>query len=323
MSVSDGRESYDGEGAGEGAGAGAGEEAGRRRVGRDGHAGASRLPAELRALGRSLDARGGDGGEASGSETMVERVLAQILAEQIPVPVQEAGPTGMRERLRAVRRWTRIRRRALVAALCGVLTVLVLTPPVRAAVFDWFGFGGVEVRYDPSAVPSAGAEVPGCGRSVTLAQAGRRAGFEPVVPDALGVPDAVTVTGEPRGRFLVSLCWREGGRTVRVDEYPARLDIGFAKTVREPPEWLSLSGTVPPEGIQDPALWFARPHLLGFWLVDADGDRYTREERTAGPTLLWTHVAGGVPGENLTFRLEGVGSKARALEIARSLDRRE
>ena len=322
MSVSDGRESYDGEGADEGAGAGSGEEAGRRRVGRDGHAGASRLPAELLALGRSLDARGGDGGEASGSETMVERVLAQILAEQIPVPVQEAGPTGMRERLRAVRRWMRMRRRALVAALCGVLTVLVLTPPVRAAVFDWFGFGGVEVRYDPSAVPSAGAEVPGCGRSVTLAQAGRRAGFEPVVPDALGVPDAVTVTGEPRGRFLVSLCWREGGRTVRVDEYPARLDIGFAKTVREPPEWLSLSGTVPPEGIQDPALWFARPHLLSFWLVDADGDRYTREERTAGPTLLWTHVAGGVPGENLTFRLEGVGSKGRALEIARSLDRR-
>jgi hypothetical protein len=322
MSVSDGRESYDGEGVDEGASEGSGEEAGRRRVGRDGRVDASRLPAELRALGRSLDARGGDGGEASGPETMVERVLAQILAEQIPVPVQEAGPTGMRERLRAVRRWMRMRRRALVAALCGVLTVLVLTPPVRAAVFDWFGFGGVEVRYDPSAVPSAGVEVPGCGRSVTLAQAGRRAGFEPVVPDALGVPDAVTVTGEPRGRFLVSLCWREGGRTVRVDEYPARLDIGFAKTVREPPEWLSLSGTVPPDGIQDPALWFARPHLLSFWLVDADGARYTREERTAGPTLLWTHVVDGVPGENLTFRLEGVTSERRAVEIARSLERR-
>ncbi|WP_329349680.1 hypothetical protein OG226_20630 [Streptomyces sp. NBC_01261] len=322
MSVSDGRKSYDSGGAGEGAGTGEGT--GRRRVARDGHAGASRLPAELRALGRSLDARGGGGGEgeAAGSETMVERVLAQILAEQIPVPVPVPGPTGVRARVQAVRRWMRMRRRALVAALCGVLTVLVLTPPVRAAVFDWFGFGGVEVRYDPSAVPSAGAVVPGCGRSVTLAQAGRRAGFEPVVPDALGVPDAVTVTGEPRGRFLVSLCWREGGHTVRIDEYPARLDVGFAKSVREPPEWLSLDGTVPPEGIQDPALWFARPHLLSFWLVDADGDRYTREERTAGPTLLWTHAVGGVPGGDLTLRLEGVGSKRRAWEIARSLDGR-
>ncbi|WP_420310906.1 hypothetical protein ACOB87_17380 [Streptomyces sp. YS-B37] len=310
--MSDGRESYDDDGAV--------EDAGRRPVGRDGHVDASRLPAELRALGRSLDARGG--GEGAGSETMVERVLAQILAEHLPVPVQEPAPTGVRARLHAVRRWTRLRRRALVAGLCGLLTVLVLTPPVRAAVFDWFGFGGVEVRYDPSAVPSAGAEVPGCGWSVTLAQARQRAGFEPLVPDVLGVPDAVTVTAEPQGRFLVSLCWRESGHTVRVDEYPARLDIGFAKTVREPPEWLSLDGTVPPEGIQNPALWFARPHLLSFWLVGADGHRYTREERTAGPTLLWTQVVGGVPGENLTFRLEGVASERRAVEIARSVERR-
>ena len=310
--MSDGRESYDDDGAG--------EDAGRRPVGHDGHVDASRLPAELRALGRSLDARGG--GEGAGSETMVERVLAQILAEHLPVPVQEPAPTGVRARLHAVRRWARLRRRALVAGLCGLLTVLVLTPPVRAAVFDWFGFGGVEVRYDPSAVPSAGAEVPGCGRSVTLAQARQRAGFEPLVPDALGVPDAVTVTAEPQGRFLVSLCWRESGHTIRVDEYPARLDIGFAKTVREPPEWLSLDGTVPPEGIQNPALWFARPHLLSFWLVGADGHRYTREERTAGPTLLWTQVVGGVPGENLTFRLEGVASERRAVEIARSVERR-
>ncbi|WP_406122965.1 hypothetical protein [Streptomyces sp. NBC_00989] len=292
--------------------------------GRESPEGAPRLPDELRALGRSLDARGGGGsGAAAGSESMVERVLAQILAEQIPVPVQESGPTGVRARLHAVRRWMRMRRRALVAALCGLLTVLVLTPPVRAAVYDWFGFGGVEVRYDPSAVPSAGASVPGCGRSVTLAQARERAGFEPLVPDALGIPDAVTVTGEPRGRFLVSLCWREGGHTVRVDEYPARLDIGFAKTVREPPEWLSLGGTVSPDGIEDPALWFARPHLLSFWLVGADGDRYTREERTAGPTLLWTHAVGGVPGGDLTFRLEGVGSKRRAVEIAQSLEQRQ
>nr|WSY52349.1 hypothetical protein OG999_21005 [Streptomyces sp. NBC_00886] len=292
--------------------------------GREPYEGAPRLPDELRALGRSLDAR--RGGEGAGSESMVERVLAQILAVEIPVPVPVSAPTGVRARLHAVRRWMRMRRRALAAALCGLLTVLVLTPPVRAAVFDWFGFGGVEVRYDPSAVPSAGAEVPGCGRSVTLAQARRRAGFEPLVPDALGVPDAVTVTGEPQGRFLVSLCWREGGHTVRVDEYPARLDVGFVKTVRESPEWLSLDGTLSPDdmdGIQDPALWFARAHRLSFWLVDADGDRYTRAERTAGPTLLWTHAVGGVPGGDLTFRLEGVASKQRALEIAKSLEQGE
>jgi hypothetical protein len=155
---------------------------------------------------------------------------------------------------------------------------------------------------------------------VSLAQAERRAGFEPLVPAALGTPDVVTVTAEPQGRFLVSLCWRERGETIRLDEYPARLDIGFAKTVREQPEWLSLSGdSSDPGGAHDTALWFPRPHLLSFWLVDAGGSRHTREERTAGPTLLWMHGSGVLDLPDVTLRLEGVASKARALEIAKSL----
>jgi hypothetical protein len=250
---------------------------------------------------------------------MVERVLGQILAEHVPVPVAE--PPGAADRLRAVRRWTRVRWRSLTAALCGLLAVLVLTPPVRAAVLDWFDFAGVEVRYDPSAVPSSGAEVPGCGRSVSLAQAERRAGFEPLVPQELGLPDTVAVTGEARGRFMVSLCWREDGRTIRLEERRASMDLGFAKTVREPPQWISLrtAATAASDGgTTDPALWFPRPHLLTFWLVDAGGERYSQEKRTAGPTLLWTHRA---QAETVTLRLEGVASKERAVEIARSLGR--
>jgi len=197
----------------------------------------------------------------------------------------------------------------------------VLTPPVRAAVLDWFDFAGVEVRYDPSAVPSPGAEVPGCGRSVSLAQAERRAGFEPLVPQELGLPDTVAVTGEARDRFVVSLCWREDGRTIRLEQRRASLDLGFAKTVREPPQWISLraAGTAASDGgTTDPALWFPRPHLLTFWLVDAGGERYSQEKRTAGPTLLWTHRA---EAETVTLRLEGVASKERAVEIARSFGR--
>lgn len=288
-----------------------------------GRAGPPGLPEELRALGRSLDAPGPSGpadladpsrpaGPAAGSESMAERVLQQILADQVPVPVAEPARAG--ERLRAVRHWTRTRWRSLTAALCGLLTVLALTPPVRAAVLDWFGFAGVEVRYDPSAVPSPGAEVPGCGRSLSLAQARRQAGFEPLVPDALGVPDAVTVTGEPRGRFLVTLCWHEQGRTIRLDEYPQQLDIGFTKSLREPSEWIPL-GTASTDGVFDSALWFPRPHLLSFWLLDADGHRFTRNERTAGPTLLWMH---GTGDDTVTLRLEGVASKAHAMRIARS-----
>ncbi|MBG0853024.1 hypothetical protein I2W78_14490 [Streptomyces spinoverrucosus] len=273
-----------------------------------GRDGADRLPEELRALGRSLDPPEG------GSESMVERVLGQILAEQVPVPVAE--PPGRGERLRAVRNWTRARWRALTAALCGLLTVLALTPPVRAAVFDWFDFGGVEVRYDPSAAPSPGAGVPSCDRSLSLAQAARRAGFEPLVPDALGTPDAVAVAGMPQGRMLVSLCWSERGRTIRLDQYAASLDTTFVKRVREQPQWLSLDADTPSGGISEPALWFPRPHLLSFWLVDAHGVRFTREERTAGPTLLWAQETSG---GDVTLRLEGVAARERALQVARSL----
>ncbi|GLW44972.1 hypothetical protein Stsp02_06340 [Streptomyces sp. NBRC 14336] len=268
------------------------------------------LPEELRSLGRSLDRPGADG-----PETMVERVLGQILAESLPVPVAEPARPG--ERLRSARRWTRVRWRSLTVTFCGLLAVLVLTPPVRATVLDWFDFGGVGVRYDPSARPTASAEVIRCERSesVSLARAERQAGFAPAVPPALGRPDAVTVTEEPDGRFLVSLCWQEGGGTVRLDEFPERLDIGFVKTVREQPEFIALGDTSAP----DPALWFARPHLLSFWLVGEDGSPHTRKERTAGPTLLWTHGAGTPDGETLTLRLEGVPSKERAVEIAKSL----
>ncbi|MFJ4687688.1 hypothetical protein [Streptomyces sp. NPDC088789] len=291
------------------------------------------LPEELRALGRSLDRQGPDG-----PETMVERVLGQILAEHLAVPVAEP-PTRrdrLRGRVRAARRWTRARRRSLTATLCGLLTVLALTPPVRAAVFDWFDFGGVEVRYDPSAPPPTPAEVPGCGPSVSLAEAGRRAGFRPLVPQALGPPDAVSVTHGPDRRFLVSLCWRAaGGAAIRLDQDAGRLDVGFVKTVREPVEWIPLSGPGPGDPGRDTALWFARPHRLSYPLLAADGTDFVREQRTAGPTLLWTHDpesadpdpadpdpdvgdVGAGPGD-VTLRLEGVASLERAVEIAESL----
>ncbi|WP_443031828.1 hypothetical protein [Streptomyces sp. CA-210063] len=265
---------------------------------------AVRLPEELRALGRSLDRPGTDG-----DETMVERVLQQILAEGVPAPVAE--PPGPGERLRAVRRWARLRLRVLTAALCGLLTALVLTPPVRAAVADWFHFGGVEVRYDPSATPSPGAAVPGCPDPVSLAEAGRRAGFAPLVPGALGTPDAVSVTRAPKDRFVITLCWDERGRTVRIDEYAALLAPGYAKSVagRQELEWIELSG-----GTYDYALWFPEPHLLRFWMTPEDGSLFTRSERTAGPTLLWVH------NDEFTLRLEGVESKTRAREIAESLE---
>ncbi|MGW9135706.1 hypothetical protein [Streptomyces sp. NPDC055681] len=264
----------------------------------------ARLRAELLALGRGIDVP--ERHPEGAGLTMAERVLAQIVAEAVPVPVPV--PRGRLQRAGA---WVRRRARLLAAALSGVLVVLVLTPPVRATVADWFDFGGVEVRYDPSAPApeQPGAPVPGCDTPVTLSEAARRSGFRPVVPPALGAPAAVALTDLPQGRSMVTLCWRENGRTVRLDEFLSRLDPYFTKQVREQPEWLKVRDG---RGGRVDGLWFARPHVLRFGMVDGDGNRWTRSQRTAGPTLLW------VKDDRLTLRLEGVDTRERARAIAES-----
>ncbi|MCX4818871.1 hypothetical protein OG883_02920 [Streptomyces sp. NBC_01142] len=263
-------------------------------------------------------------------ETMAERVLAQLLTESalgaapgappaaaprtgptaptapvVPGPRSGLGPGLGRGRGRRALGWMRRRWRALSVALSGVLVVLVLTPPVRAAVADWFGFGGVEVRYDPSAPPRPGGTVPWCHAPVPLAEAERRGGFRPRVPDGLGEPEAVSLTEGTGGRSVISLCWSERGRTIRLDEFPAELDLGFAKEARLMPQWLELTNGT--------GLWFAEPHLLRFRMTDARGAGWEQGERTAGPTLLWTTA-----DERTTLRLEGVTSMRRAREIADS-----
>ncbi|MFJ9802148.1 hypothetical protein [Streptomyces wuyuanensis] len=255
------------------------------------------LPDELRELGRGLPVPPVDG------DSMAERVLARLIAESVPTPVPEPVP-GRDRRLPA---GSRRRRRSLSVALSGALVLLVLTPPVRAAVVDWFGLGGVEVRYDPSAPPPVGSGVPECREPLRLDEAGRRAGFAPPVPRSLGEPDAVSLTAVPGGRFAIALCWYERSGTVRLDAFPARLDLGFSKQVRVLPHWLELSGG-------RTALWFGEPHVLRFPLTDGTGRQWTEARRTAGPTLLWTSADG-----RTTLRLEGVAEPARGRAVAESL----
>lgn len=276
------------------------------------HDGHEALVEELRGLGRGIRIPDVDG------ETMAERVLAQLLAESYGTPAGAVAPSGppvpAAYRGRRAVRWLRRRWRELSVGLSGMLVVLLLTPPVRAAVADWIGLGGVEVRHDPTARPPKAAAVPWCQEPVKLADAGRRAGFTPRVPGALGPPEAVSVTVGPKGHTVVSLCWREDGATIRLDEFPARLDIGFAKQARLSPQWLMLgddgTGTSTPGST---GLWFSEPHRLRFAMTDAYGEDWVQGERTAGPTLLWT-TADAVT----TLRLEGVASVERAEEIAES-----
>ncbi|MGX1883304.1 hypothetical protein [Streptomyces sp. NPDC055287] len=246
----------------------------------------------LRGVGRGMRVPDVDGA------TMAERVLAQIIAEAVPVPVAE--PPGHGERLRA---WARRRWRLLTAALSGLLVALVLTPPVRAAVAEWFDFGGVEVRYDPTASAPPGRPgdgPPGCRQGLTVAEAALRAGFDPVLPAGLREPTAASVSADRR---VLSVCWGE----VRLDEFRATIDPLFHKATPVPAVYTEVDGRT--------ALWFPERHRLTLRLLDEASGPYAREVRSAGPTLLWQR------SEGLTLRLEGVTSMDRAVDIAESADR--
>ena len=93
----------------------------------------------------------------------------------------------------------RHRRRRLLAALAAALVLLpaaaaVALPDARDDVLEWLGLRNVTVRRVPAPPPSTRPELEAdLGRTVSLAQAERDAGFRPALPAALGEPDRVRV----------------------------------------------------------------------------------------------------------------------------------
>jgi hypothetical protein len=237
------------------------------------------LDHELRALGRAVPGPSGEQLDA-----LVGAVLVRVADE--PVPVARRG----------VRGWLRDRWRALVAGLTGVVVVLALTPPVRAAVADFFGFAGVVVHTTPAG-PADPTEPVGPAPSATgtdLASARAMVGFPVAVPGELGEPDGVEVSGDRR---VVSMSW--GG--VRLDQFDGALSPAFAKRAGDV-DWVVVRG--------EQALWFPRPHEV--LVMDRDGSERTETARTSGRTLIWQLGA-------VTLRLEGDLDLVRALAIAESV----
>ena len=232
------------------------------------------LISELRSLGRALDAPAPD--------ALVVAVAARVAAEPAPAP-----PSWL-DRLRA--RW-----RGLVGALLAILLVGALTPPVRAAVAEWLGFGAVEVR-TAEGVPPSSAPPPPTASGAGLAEARAAVAFPVVVPGVLGEPASVEVSAD---RQAVSMSWRGGA--VRLDQVAGTLAPYFSKTVYDQVVFTTVRG--------QEALWLASPHHL---VVNGAGGRERIEPpRLAGATLIW--VSGQV-----TFRLEGDLSQEEAVAIAES-----
>lgn len=226
------------------------------------------LVADLRALGRGVAIR-------TDVDGLAGRVLTTIPEATTPDP-------------------HRTLRRVALAAL-AVLVALAATPPVRATVADWFGFGGVRVeRGEPDRTGGERAAPP---RVDDLGDAAASVVFPVLLPTALGDPDVVRVSSDRR---VVSMTWSRGGERLRVDQFDGALDYAVAKRAPRV-RFVPVAGT--------DALWFPEPHDVV--LLDPNGSRRTESARLAGQTLVW-------PTASTTFRLEGDLSLAEAVRIAES-----
>ena len=185
-----------------------------------------------------------------------------------------------------VRRRLRDRWRAFVAGFLVLIAGAALTPPVRATVAEWLNIGGV--RAQPVGTgPSTAPPPPGVPGHLSLEEAARVAGFTPAVPSSLGAPAGVEAsTG------FVAVGW-DG---VRLEQFRAEVSPMYIKKYYASLEFVpDING-----------YWFKTPHELV--LEDPAGKE--RSVRIAGPTLVWVR-------DGVTFRLEGVTVKARAVELAR------
>ncbi len=179
------------------------------------------------------------------SAGLAAAVLERVAALPTPVP---AEPAGWLRRVtdRVTDLGSQWQRRAAVAVV-ALLVALLATPPVRAAVADWFGFAGVIVQRGPVDAEDA-PPPPAVDDAMTVAEAAELVDFVPLVPAELGEPDGVDVSDD---RVIVSMSWSTPEGPVRLDQFDGRLDFGIAKT-SPGVQYANVAG--------NDALWFEEPH---------------------------------------------------------------
>ena len=263
-----------------------------------------RLVGELETLGRSLPA-------GIDAHAVVTAVMARIAEEPAG---SRARPRASAAWLGACVGWLRGRRQAAVAVLVGLLLALLLAPPVRAAVADWLGLGGVLIRSSDSPAVSSAPPPPTVDGSLTVEGTARLVDFTPLVPQALGTPDAVEVSADRR---VLSMSWADGASAsegpVRLDAFDGRLSPVFAKTVFGVGSDGGDGGVLATWVGSAPALWFEEPHEVV--VLGRDGNEHTQPPRLAGRTLVWER-------DGVTLRLEGDLDLDRAVEIGVSVQPR-
>ena len=216
----------------------------------------------------------------------------------------EWAPTPRLERRvrAALGRPARPAARWVLALAAAVLAALVLgavsLAPVRDTVAGWLGLRHVEIhRVDR--LPSPAASPGGFGNPVSIAEAGRLAGFAVRVPAALGAPREVDFeprTGEVTLVYTGALVTEAGGS----------LPMGFIQKMVGPEsrvEQVTVNGV--------PGVWLeGSPHAVV--RQDRSGQFVTDSLRLATNTLVWEE-------RGLVLRVESKVSRDRALEIAGTL----
>jgi hypothetical protein len=218
----------------------------------------------------------------------LEREL-RALAAAVELPAEPELASRVRTRLTAPPRRRPWRPIAIALATAAVaLGAAFAVPDSRSVILCFLGLKGVTV-IEVGDLPRVGPGGLAFGDRTTLATAERRLGFTPLLP-RLGKPDAVYVDLD--AGYLILLY--EG--RIRLSEFVAGGPIlekltKFTSGV----ESLTVNG--------GRGLWVPAGHVV-FELG--------RQPRLAANTLLWEQG-------DLTIRLEGRLTKARALEIAKTV----
>lgn len=237
----------------------------------------------------------------------IELPDAPDLAERVVAGIEAS-------RIRRVQPWWSHPGFAVAALLLLVAgAALVFSPAARDAVAGWIGLDGVKIGYDRQPDRPLGDDLL-LGNASTLAEAAGTTGFEVQPPAQLGPPDEVYLARGSDPRVSLVYGARPGLPRTPTTQVGLLLSVFRAQIEHEivTKKTLGTGTTVEPIAVDGSrGYWLSgEPHAL--YYISNEGELREDLGRLAGNTLVWQHG-------DLIYRLESRLSKARALEVARSI----
>jgi hypothetical protein len=183
------------------------------------------------------------------------------------------------------------------AVLAAAIATAFGVPQARSAILRFLHLGGATVvRVETLPPATERSQAAGLGAPVTLAEAQRRAGLRLVLPPGERPPQAYVL-----GDALVTVALKAYGKPVLLSEFGSFGPGSLRKlTAQEAKVEATRVGRAE-------ALWIEGPHAFEYFGRNGFHEAPVRQR---GNVLLWTRGP-------LTLRLEGVLTKAQALELAR------